>query len=152
MKGLVAPPLSQSCAVSASTSNKSATSSAALLTAWRWRSQAWLARLSRTSAASTRAMARNGRATPRMLSTTAIVTIWPITAIQRSWISRSMFLRLAVSETGRGKDSDAITSYPGVGGGFSGRGDRAGGQHQRQAEPGQRIDEMVVGEGDDCQP
>ncbi|MFK4585167.1 hypothetical protein ABIF55_000581 [Bradyrhizobium diazoefficiens] len=66
----------------------------------RWRTQTRLETLSSTSAPITAPIRSSGRGMPSQKCTPPMVTIWPTTAVQRSWISNAMFLRLVSSSVG----------------------------------------------------
>ncbi len=99
VKGLVDPPLSSSCNVSAPTSNSRAPSISALVTRWR-RSSSSPIRFASASKATIASRARRGSATPNPSQTTRMVTSCPATASQRSWINWRMLSAATASGDG----------------------------------------------------
>src|ERR1700722_8772958 len=85
---------------------------------------------------------RSGRCMSKPKLTTAMVTIWPTTAIQRSWMSCRMFSRPVESSKPCGSVSALRARF------ISHSQPDCGSYHERKRIPGDCVDEVAVVEGD----
>src|SRR5258707_15221516 len=102
-----------------------------------------LAMLNATRHIRTTDICRNGRWMSNTKLTTAMVTIWPTTAIQRSWMSCRMFSRPVASSKTCGSISALGARF------IADREPYCTYYHERKRIPGDRVDEVAVVEGDD---
>src|SRR5882757_5841246 len=93
---------------------------------------------------------RSGRWMSKAKLTTAMVTIWPTTAIQRSWMSCRMFSRPVESSNACGSISAPRTRFIAWWASLLAEPQWDGdSDHERKRIPGDCVDEVAVVEGDD---
>src|SRR5258705_4717216 len=102
-----------------------------------------LAMLNATRHTRTTDICCNGRWMANTKLTTAMVTIWPTTAIQRSWMSCRMFSRPVESSKTCGSMSALRARF------IADPEPYCTGCHERKRIPGDRVDEVAVVERDD---
>src|SRR5258705_11162245 len=102
-----------------------------------------LAMLNATRHTRTTDICCNGRWMANTKLTTAMVTIWPTTAIQRSWMSCRMFSRPVESSKTCGSISALRARFTADPEPY------CTSHHDRKRIPGDRVDEATVVEGDD---
>src|ERR1700758_1281675 len=106
-----------------------------------------LTRLKATRTNSTTDMSCSGSGKRKPKWTTAMVTICPTTAIQRSWMSCRMFSRPVWSS--KMATPAPVSGTPPL---LADDDPRANKDHERQPIPGDRIHQVGVAEGDHRQP
>src|SRR5690349_20101030 len=98
--------------------------------------------------ASTIAILSSGRSMRSPIWTIAIVTIWPTAAIQRSWISSIMFLRLVTSLVA-GAARFAVLVSRSMASAIARDAQAQHQRHHREREPGDHVLQMAVSKLDD---